>query len=196
MYILLAKTYIKRNKLDELVLLSQELIENNEIDLKQYLEKVENALYGEIASKEKLLRKNPNMILTSTIDKIKELSEAIRQHQEMQGRFLSNNRNTNDDILKERISQIYDSEIYNCLTSEQDNHIHLSNIRPYIDNLDITLDDRLLLYLSAARVLFMNKFPKQAEQYLQLVERTPDKSEKIKEEYDRCQKNKKLYLNK
>lgn len=189
----LVRCYIENKKAHKINNLTERIMKNENADITRYLEEVIKILKNKI---EKLKSKTYTMPhLTKIIFKqIKDLQEILEKHQEDLSKICCNNQATTDSIFDEYDLEEYIDEIYECLCNSSDN-INISNIKPYIENLNISLDERMLLYISAAKLLFVNKFPRQAQNYLNIVEQTKGKSKFVTKQCQRCQRNKSLYLN-
>lgn len=131
----------------------------------------------------------------SIANNIRILTRILEEHNEMIGNILCDNPKIVNSIIEEYSSRNFEEEMRNQLVSE-DGNIDPSMPMKYIENLNISLDEKMLMYLATARILFEKKLPTHAEQYMKLVEREKEKSNFVKKQYNLCQKNKLLYLNK
>lgn len=185
--------YLIEKQYQKIIPSSLSLMDGENVDVVSYLERIINKIESAIYKNEFFM--NYNLHPGNKLADICELQDILEEHQEMLGQALSDKPKVLKSIMEEYNLDQFDEEIRSCLIPE-DGTIHLSNIKSYIENLNIPLDETMLLYLSAAKVLFENKFSKHALKYMKIVEHEKNKSPFVKEHYDRCIRNKRLYLNK
>lgn len=193
-YLNLIRCYLANKKVYKIDNLTNRIMYNDKIDITRYLKTVIGLLNKKIEGLKEKSYRVPN--LTNLLfAEIKELQRSLEEHQDILNQVLCNKQKTTDSILDEYDLECYIDEVYDCVCNN-DGNINISNIKPYVENLNISLDERMLLYIAAAKLLFENKFPKQGQEYLNIVEHTEGKSSFVIEQHQRCQRNKSLYLNK
>ncbi len=131
----------------------------------------------------------------SLYKKLELLKEELTSHQELQAQ-LSNYSSVTREMLEDYSPMIpYEAEVYENILNEKDGSIQPEQLNHYIQNIEIREDEKMLLYIAAAKICFIHQFPKYGEQYLTLVSKEHSKPSFVREQYNQCRKNKKLYLN-
>ena len=94
--------------------------------------------------------------------------------------------------------QEYEDEVYDITIDQETGVICPGRLEEYVKNFQtsIPMDEELLLYIAAAKIMFTHKWPKHGEHYLKLVAHAHPVNPAIQREYEQLVKNKKLYLNK
>jgi len=100
---------------------------------------------------------------------------------------------TGNYFLKE-----YEDKVYDVTIDQETGNICPRRLEEYVKNFQtsIPMDEELLLYIAAAKIMFIHKWPKHGEHYLKLVTHAHSLNPAIQREYEQLIKNKKLYLNK
>lgn len=195
--LLLAKCYIKKSQLTKLIDFSTYLMNQNYEKFDSYFVGVKKVLEKAIAHlKKRLAYQIDENHIKYYSTKIDQFSKALEKYEELFSYVISNTSETESSIMKEYDRISHEEEIYDSFFMNDDHRIDFSGPKSYIENLDVSQDEKLLLYLSTAKILFENKFPKQASNYIKIVESEKDKSSIVKEELDIIRRNKTLYLNK
>ena len=195
-YILLAKCYVINGEFSKLQLLSDSLMEGKKINQREYFKNIVNFLENTASDEKSKMFCFPD-VAAKKAKFLENLYPILEQHKEMLGMVLSESNETYDSLIEEYNNKEYEEKIYDCIYYNSDNMIDFSNIDSYIESFESeNSEEKMLLYLAAAKILFQNKFVKQAEYYLKKVEQEKNKSDYIKKQYDIAVKTKKLHLNK
>lgn len=191
----LAKIYIRRGMFDRLAALTEEVSLLQQSDMEKYLGSIIDTLNNGIDLHIDELANFPDQYkyFRRVIDNLK---EEVQNYGELYSQILDYS-----DIEKEMMNSQsgtdpYEEKVYYAMNMQNDGEIHPMNIETYVKNIEISEEEKLLLYIAAAKVMFIHKLPKYAEHYLALVHDAHPTSKMIKKQYDQCQRNKKLYLNK
>jgi len=192
---ILAKYYIETYSIQKLKELSNfEITDENKKYAISYFENVISMIQSKLDGLEKFSGM-ASEVTKKNRDNYNELTEELASYVEIYAQ-LSDCSDIEEDMLQgESRLALYEAEVYYATMNGEDNSIHPSKLEGHISNLEITSEDEMLLYIAAAKICFVNKMPKYGDYYLKKVSREKEKTDIVKEEYNQCVKNKKLYLN-
>lgn len=190
----LAKFYIERGPVQKLKELSQfEITDENKTNAISYFKSVIDMIQNKLDDLETIVTKSE--ITKEKRECYNALKEELANYIENYAQLLNYSDMEDEMIQNESRLASYESEVYYATVNEEDGSIMPAAFEKHISNLEITKEDEMLLYIAAAKVFFVNKLPKYGDYYLNKVGREKKKTDIVKEEYNQCVKNKKLYLN-
>jgi len=128
--------------------------------------------------------------------RIESTSLELEHYQELYSQLADYQDLEEEMLTGESLLDPYVDEVYWASVDNENGYIAPGKLEDYVQNLEISLDEELLFYIAAAKVMFIHKWPKHGEHYLKLVSKAHSENPTIKQEYQQCVKNKKLYLNK
>ncbi len=132
--------------------------------------------------------KNKMDVIILELEYYQELYSQLKDYSDLDEEMMTGNY-----FLKE-----YEDEVYNVTIDSETLNICPRRLEEYVENFQtsIPMDEELLLYIAAAKIMFTHKWSKHGEHYLKLVRQVHSSNPAIQREYQQLIKNKKLYLNK
>lgn len=129
-------------------------------------------------------------------EKIERVDLELEYYQELYSQLADYHDFEEAMMTEESLLSTYEDEVYWATINKENGNISPRKLEEYVKNIQISQDEELLLYIAAAKVMFTHKLSKHGEHYLKLVSKAHSKNPTVKQEYQQCIKNKKLYLNK
>ena len=129
-------------------------------------------------------------------EKIERVNLELEYYQELYSQLADYHDFEEAMMTEESLLSTYEDEVYWATINKENGNISPRKLEEYVKNIQISQDEELLLYIAAAKVMFTHKLSKHGEHYLKLVSKAHSKNPTVKQEYQQCIKNKKLYLNK